>query len=320
MIARLRSWGQKLKKPLEVVTVFVGCVVIIALLVVIILVYLFKVNVPGLNGKNLWDWLQLLIIPAVLAVGGYLFNYTTSRTEREVASAKQREDALQAYIDSMSALLLERDLRKKVVEVDDEVRNLARVRTLTTLARLDATRKRTLLQFLYESGLLKVVKPKRDLGGIIDLRGANLRGVDLRAADLGKVFLKGADLRGANLRGADLRGADLGEAMLEGANLRGAYADDGGGNVIGIFAYEEGFDEVGVWRDRSDVGEFNLQEANLFKADLRGANLRGADLRGADLRGANLRGADLRRANLDKANLHGTTPRHMSVDIHGLLK
>jgi len=30
-------------------------------------------------GKALWDWLQLLIIPVVLAVGGYLFNFTTSR-------------------------------------------------------------------------------------------------------------------------------------------------------------------------------------------------------------------------------------------------
>jgi len=30
-----------------------------------------------------WDWLQLLIIPAVLAVGGYILNLTISRGEQE---------------------------------------------------------------------------------------------------------------------------------------------------------------------------------------------------------------------------------------------
>ncbi len=112
MQARLRSWWQKAKKPLEVFVIIVICALVIALVVVIVRVYIFQVNVPGLSGKNLWDWLQLLIIPAVLAIGGYLFNFATGRTEREIALDKQREDALQAYIDNMSALLLEKDLRK----------------------------------------------------------------------------------------------------------------------------------------------------------------------------------------------------------------
>src|SRR5881275_2097866 len=42
-------------------------------------------TVTNLPGKTLWDWLQLLIIPAVLAVAGYLFNYSTSRNERNAA-------------------------------------------------------------------------------------------------------------------------------------------------------------------------------------------------------------------------------------------
>ncbi|MGZ3611524.1 MAG: hypothetical protein ACXVBU_15830, partial [Ktedonobacteraceae bacterium] len=60
------------------------------------------------QGKTLWDWLQLLIIPVVLALGGYLFTYTTGRTEREIASDRQCEEALQAYIDKISELLLEK--------------------------------------------------------------------------------------------------------------------------------------------------------------------------------------------------------------------
>ena len=33
-------------------------------------------------GKGLWDWLQLLIIPAVLAIAGYVINLTISRGEQ----------------------------------------------------------------------------------------------------------------------------------------------------------------------------------------------------------------------------------------------
>jgi hypothetical protein len=68
----LRSFWQKAKKPLEIFIVTIVCLLVIALVVVIVRAYIFNVNVPGLRGKNLWDWLQLLIIPAVLALGGYL--------------------------------------------------------------------------------------------------------------------------------------------------------------------------------------------------------------------------------------------------------
>src|SRR5437588_6410007 len=145
-----RSWWQKAKKPLEVFCIIVVCVLVIALLVVIALAYIFNVNVPGLRGKTLWDWLQLLIIPTVLAIGGYIFNLTLSRneqkstqlrdqTEREIAADNQREAALQAYLDSMSELLLHENLRNSGAE--DEVRKIARVRTLTVLPRLDPKRK-----------------------------------------------------------------------------------------------------------------------------------------------------------------------------------
>src|SRR3989442_986202 len=103
-------------------------------------------------GKTLWDWFQLLIIPAVLAIAGYTINLTISRseqestrlrdqTEHEIAEDNQREAALQDYIDKMSELLLEKKLRES--PEGNEVRKIARVRTLTVLPRLDANRKRS---------------------------------------------------------------------------------------------------------------------------------------------------------------------------------
>jgi hypothetical protein len=138
---------------------------VIALLVVIALAYIFNVNVPGLHGKTLWDWLQLLIIPLALAVIAILFNRTERKNEQRIASDNQQEAALQEYIKEMSVLMLERNLRKS--DVDAEVLTIARVRTLTTLPRLDEVRKGSVLQFLYESKLI-------EKNNIVDLTGADL--------------------------------------------------------------------------------------------------------------------------------------------------
>jgi len=244
--------------------------VIVALVVVVILGYHFNWDWAGLGsyspplkennfqrGKTLWDWLQLLIIPVVLAVGGYVFNYTASRneqkstqlrdqTERDIAADNQRENALQAYLDKLSELLLVNDLRESTE--DAEVRKIARVRTLTVLRRLDAERKGSVLKFLHEAILID--KNKR----IIDLNEANLREADLYRAGLSGAGLSGAYLGGAGLGGAGLSGADLGGAGLSGADLSGAKL---------IYA--------------------KLRGANLFFANLSGANLSEADLSGANL-------------------------------------
>ncbi len=248
-------------------------------------------------GKSLWDWLQLLFVPAVLTLGAV---WITSRqnhdlqiaeqqhkaeralaeqqheADRDIALDNQREEALQAYIDSMSELLLHENLRSSTE--DSEVRKIARVRTLTVLPKLDSNRKRSVLNFLYESGLIN--KDNR----IIDLSGANLRGADLGGADLRLADLSGTDLGGANLSRADLR-----EAYLSGANLSQT-------NLI-----------------EADLNGANLSYAklifaNLLEADLRGTFLLEADLGGADLGGAKLADALVTPKQLDQArSLKGAT-------------
>src|SRR5260370_14950088 len=152
--------------------------------------------------KTLWDWLQLLVIPVVLAIGGYLLNLTLKRSEQDATLDNQREAALQGYIDKMSELLLKDHLRESILlprddsksffrrilrrlsgtsqtylEVEpEEVQTIARVRTLTVLSRLDGVRKGSVLQFLYDSGLLRKDEP------VVELHRADLREADLRGA------------------------------------------------------------------------------------------------------------------------------------------
>src|SRR5215211_2541928 len=57
-------------------------------------------------GITLWAWVKLLIVPVVLAIGGYLFNNAQNRATQAAAEQRAQDDALQAYLDDMSDMLI----------------------------------------------------------------------------------------------------------------------------------------------------------------------------------------------------------------------
>ena len=311
----LRSWWQDIWwQHIEQYRIAIGVCAIVCVVVIVIIIIGYQFDWTGFNGydkvlithiisgtnagtvtrteeyqpgKGLWDWLQLLGVLAIPIVVGFGAIWFTTR-QGKVADAEntdnQRETALQAYIDKMSELLLHEKLRGSAEE--DEVRTIARVRTLTVLRRLDAERKVSVLQFLNESGLI-------DKGhSIIDLREAKLNGVNLSGANLSGANLSGAFLMRANLYAANLYAADL-----NGTNLYKAYLS------------------------KVKLIKATLKGANLSRSDLSGADLSGADLSGAImisismrpydpftgsfLGGVNLSRADLSEADLSEADLSG---------------
>jgi uncharacterized protein YjbI with pentapeptide repeats len=235
------------------------------------------------RAKTLWDWLQLLIIPAVLAFGGVLLTQSQDERQRALEEQRAQDTALQAFIDEIGSSLVNEDLRDPQ---SDEARSVARARALTILERLVPTpevrqtasrpgkgkgtsedaastvldRRKTVLQFLYESGLINKENP------VVSLRGANLRE---------------ADLKELNLSGADLSGADM----------------------FGIQTMRYGPEGKGIDLSDANLSSADLSAADLGKADLSGANLSGTVLGSllcdADLSNADLSGADLRRARQD---------------------
>jgi uncharacterized protein YjbI with pentapeptide repeats len=236
----------------------------------------------GFRGMTVRDWLQLLIVPLVLVVIGFLFTMQQdarqrqiedqrAESERKIEEQRAQDAALQAYLDQMSQLMLEGDLRNS--QEDSEVRTLARARTQTILARLDSRRKGSVVQFLYEASLIDKERPVVSLSGV-SLRGADLSGLDLKGANL-----IGADLTDTDLEGADLSEADLSEADLIRADLSWAVLSG------------------------TDLSGAELSDADLYNAVLSGADLIGADLNHADLRGAILSYVDLSDAYLIKSNL-----------------
>jgi uncharacterized protein YjbI with pentapeptide repeats len=297
----------------------------------------------GFRGKTVWDFLQLLIVPLMLAAIGFWFTaqqdarqqqteIQRAEAERELAEQRAQDEALQAYLDQMSNLLLEKHLRTS--EPDSAVNELARARTLTVLSRLDPSRKTDVMQFLVEARLVgegpygaygaEGSSPIISLRNV-DLSGAVLKGTGMRYTSALNnrtefAFLGGADLRGANLShavlsGAWLRGTLLNYAVLSDANLSKAVlseaflggADLSDANLSGAFMNgallvdQEYFDPADLSdADLSDANlrgafmtEVDLSDADLSDANLSDANLRGADLSNAVLRDANLRNADL---------------------------
>src|SRR5215213_6174392 len=229
-----------------------------------------------LGGMTLRNWLPIagaLLVSLVIALGIWGITWQLEKlenqraqqaqklenqraeAERELAEQRAQDEALQAYLDQMSQLILERKLLE--AGQGDPVHTLAQARTSTAILRLDAEHNESVTHFLITSDLSVRSKDSARLLRGSTLSHAKLSGAHLPNADLGDAELSGADLSNALLVNADLV-AHLPNADLSGANLIGA----------------------------------DLSEANLFSADLSDATLIGADLSRAVLDNADLGNAN----------------------------
>lgn len=127
--------------------------------------------------------------------------------ELEIENQRAQDAALQAYIGSMERLLIEENL--PATPEDSKIRVVARSRTLTVLPRLDGSRKASVLQFLYEAGLIS----------------GETTVVKLANANLSEAYLSGAYLIGAYLSGP--KGLTNEELEQQANSLKGAIMPDG---------------------------------------------------------------------------------------------
>jgi uncharacterized protein YjbI with pentapeptide repeats len=276
---------------------------VILLIAVIVLGYAFSwpwtgfTNYSQIGFRTLWDWMQALLIPLVLAIGVWWLNRSERETEQRIAVDKQRQDTLDTYLDRMTDLLLNHDLR---ASDKGDVKEVAKARTLTALRNLDGKRKGSLIRFLCEA---RLVNPSdANAVPVIDLSYADLSNADLSSF----VSLHWAKLFRANIRNADMNGANLVEANLNATDL--SQANLAGANLSAVKAFEAIMVEVNM--QDADLRGADLRDTKLIRANLRRADLRGAQMDNADLRGANLSGAYLDNATLKDAVLIGADLRN----------
>jgi hypothetical protein len=231
--------------------------------------------------KTLWDWMDLLIVPAMLAAGAYWLNEQTRRREDANAKDRFREEVLQKYFDAMYEIILDHlDHDEHKLEALAHVRQL---RTIAVLRRLNIERSQEVLDFLRASDWLGTVFNGANLSEI-DLSGADLNQADFSSANLtnadlshkpdrnatnliATIFidanLSGANLTGAVLASADLHGAnlnltELSKADLSGVSLNGAVLDGT------IFDEETILPDGNRWTAHSDMRRFTDPEHPQF--------------------------------------------------------
>jgi uncharacterized protein YjbI with pentapeptide repeats len=245
--------------------------------------------------KSLWEFLDILIIPLALAIIGFGFTFIQDNRQQKIEGQRAKNAlkieerraqnaALQAYLDQMNDLILDRKLLKvnkgvPVHEPGDPVYTLAQARTTTAISQFNGENNQAVTRFLSDAGLLTGLLKKPALLANTDLKGAQL---------------SNAVLQDANLAGTNLRGANLAEAALSSADF--SNTEKAG----------EDIDPIRADLTRADLRKAALQEADLAECIMGKVTLTKATLQEADLRSAFLQGANLSYAALQDADLSST--------------
>jgi uncharacterized protein YjbI with pentapeptide repeats len=282
--------------------------------------------------KDLWDWMQLLLVPAVLAIGGLLFQRAENRyqlelQERRSKEVQQLEDGrsremqamedrrqvslieseerrfqenryieeqrsqdriLQDYLDQMTQLILHENLNNS--QPVDQVRVVARARTLTALKSLNGDRKRILITFLYEAHLIQ--HDKKDV--IISLKGA-----DLTNTDLSNINLSWSDLRGINFLGCNLTNVDLSHCDLTKVDF------------TGVILNKSRFDRARLVH--TNFTKSFLEETSFFLIDIRYCNFKNCTANDARFHGDDtrrVRGHDAVQGRITYSNFSNATMKN----------
>ena len=250
--------------------------------------------------RTLWDWLGLWIIPFIFTASAIGFagfqnqantNYNKSQSaiantqqanDRIIAHMQEQQNVVQTYLDRMSDLLLNPNIRDKQ---GNDVRILAKARTLTILMDLDPDQKATIVNFLYYGDLIGQASSQTPYQPIVNLATADLTGINLS-----NISLQAANFQVANLSNAILVGTNLSSSYLPKVNLNYAHLQQ---------AYLCYATFIGA----------STETSSLYHADLRNSHLTGANFTGADLRMANLSGANLSSSDTDPACPPGNHPK-----------
>ena len=184
-----------------------------------------------LLGHSLFNWVEALAVPVVIATISGLFLVAAQRaahrydSQREWGLEEDRNNTLRAYLDRISELILEHGLA--VSTTDSPVRAVAVAQTYAALRVLDGPRNGILVRFLHESHLINGSSPVISLS-LADLVGSTLSSADLQGCNFSEANLNDADFDKADLREAIFKDTVISaDQLTRAADLVGAIQQDG---------------------------------------------------------------------------------------------
>jgi hypothetical protein len=190
----------------------------------------------GIRDKTFWNWMELLIVPLILAAGAMYLDMSqtakqdeleTSRIEeaRRIEDERHKVGILNDYRGVITELVKDNGLLSGTP--DNGAVEAAKSITDATLSQLDGPQKGALLSFLFHSKLIG--HPERP-NAVISLFNSDFRGAALTNANLSSAILNDTDLSGADLTGALLWGTQFNEfTVLAGADFSGVVLRFAGG-------------------------------------------------------------------------------------------
>jgi len=221
--------------------------------------------------KTLWDWMELVLSPLIIALIAFWFNARDNYLKQERNIDEQRELALQSYLEKVtSEFLTSGDL------IEPEKNLFIKTKTLSTLRVLDGIRKGYLIKFLYESSLIR----DRDSNEILynaDLTEIVLNHAQLFEINLSNTLLVRSNFEDTFLRATNFSDSDCFRANFKISNLRAA-------NFQNAVLEEADFQSSIL--DYSNLSNVSLKKGNFKNAQLFSTNLRSARLSGANFTNA----------------------------------
>jgi hypothetical protein len=220
---------------------------LISLPVIIISTWISNFKWSGFQKKSFWDWLQLLIVPLMLAFGTLYLNYASETRDKQIAEDGKQQELLKDYFSKMQTLIVEttksKDSQPKIVETKKSVETtkskdsqpnpdgapllpefipIAEALTFAVLDQLDGKRKGKVITYLADSKLITANIKDKDPKPVIDLKNANLKEIEIDNLDMNGQLIDKDTIQGVIIRGADMTNAKLEKVYLTYSDLTGS--------------------------------------------------------------------------------------------------
>jgi uncharacterized protein YjbI with pentapeptide repeats len=254
----------------------------------------------------------------------------TSVGTEAIPELKNKNQFLAGELDAVSSKSLEREVRQKRLQINQQTINKILSVYGGKTQGLDLSRTQLGQSGTPGSSFFNLVLDNADLSGVkfksANLNQGSFKGSRFRSpgddgrldtyddaiADLSQAQMKQANFTDANLSRVVMTGSDLSRATLNRANLANARlvgANLSSAQLVGADLRDALLENASL--TGADLGDAKLNEANLYGARLSrviaiGTQLSFANLTKTDWQGSDLSGADLERANLSNADLSAT--------------
>lgn len=280
--------------------------IILPTTVVISVIYLvltgYKYLWTGFQNKTLWDWIDLLIVPLVLAIASWTLGRFEKNIESNISADRFRETTIQSYLSQMNLILSEqRDNLEKPNSPINQVANLNTENIFQFLSS-DIPKKKVVLLYLYKAGLLQVTDVKQ-LNSILHIENLDFAGINLERISLNQSCLQNCYFKNANLRFSNLSECNFDESKFSKASLTGAL-------LIGSSFQNSRFDYAildGIVANRVNFSHALLYQSSLQLATLTEGVFEGASLTKSLCHNAYFDGANLSYASLDNSDLRSAS-------------